>query len=137
MADFFQKSAIFLFLSCPLHSASSFSLVITTVYPLSSSNFFALMAMARLISFSFVPATPTFPGSNPPCPGSRTTVAFVPAAVRFSVDKSASPQPVRNTRKRAATAHKATMAAICFFLLPSFISNCYFPCEIFDSIYAS
>ena len=52
---------------------SSVRVMMTRIFCLSRC-FFNFRAIVRLTSFSFVPATPIFPGSFPPCPLSIHTV---------------------------------------------------------------
>ena len=66
-------SEILRLVSLVVNSLSS-SLVIRTFTSWFSSKFFRSNAIWRLISFSKVPVTPTFPGSLPPCPASMTMV---------------------------------------------------------------
>ena len=69
----------------PSFRISSLFLVITTSNPLSSKTSLRHLEMARFTSFSFVPLTPTFPGSSPPCPGSiTTTLPFLVLTFLFS-----------------------------------------------------
>ena len=68
------KSSFFLFEELLLESASSEVRVMKTSISAASSKDFNFKEISKLMSFSKVPSTPTFPESKPPCPGSMITV---------------------------------------------------------------
>ena len=89
--------------------------VSTTLYPLFSNRVLSFSTIDRLMSFSRASLQPTFPGSLPPCPASRTIQVLEEAACLEDVSAA----DARASKKALINRHATIRISNFFFIEPA------------------